>query len=58
MMEGGETSSGFFREMKWDNLIISEIYGPGIVSLRQQTGKTEIVIKPGSYQWPETILNN
>ncbi len=56
MMEGGETASNFFREMKWKTLLISDVLGPGIVALINQAGTIKVVIKPGSYPWPETLF--
>ena len=56
MMEGGETASSFFREMKWDTLLISDVHGPGIVALKNLCSPVKVVIKPGSYPWPETIF--
>ncbi len=56
MMEGGETASHFFREMKWNILLISEVHGPGIVALTNQFGTIKVVTKPGSYPWPENLF--
>jgi uncharacterized protein YgbK (DUF1537 family) len=57
MMEGGETASSFFREMKWDTLLFSDVHGPGIVALINQAGTLKVVTKPGSYPWPETLFD-
>jgi D-threonate/D-erythronate kinase len=57
LIEGGETSSRFFRFMKWHDLTISDAFETGIVSLSPPDCDIRIIIKPGSYKWPESILN-
>ena len=56
MMEGGDTASSFFREMKWNTLLISEVHGPGIVALINQDRTIQVVTKPGSYPLPENLF--
>lgn len=56
LMEGGETASNFFREMEWDTLVVCGVYGPGVVALKHHTEEMKVVIKPGSYPWPDTFF--
>ena len=58
LIEGGETSSRFFRTMEWNDLKISDALETGVVSLRPAGCEIKIIIKPGSYQWPEYIFNS
>ncbi|MBE0654478.1 MAG: four-carbon acid sugar kinase family protein [Bacteroidales bacterium] len=57
LIEGGETSSMFFRAMEWHDFRISDAYETGVVSLSPTGCEIKIIIKPGSYQWPEYVLN-
>lgn len=57
LIEGGETSSRFFRSMGWYDLKISDAYETGVVSLSPPDCEIHIIIKPGSYQWPDYVLN-
>lgn len=57
LIEGGETSSRFFRHMEWHDLKISDAFETGIVSLSPPDCDIKIIIKPGSYKWPEYVLN-
>jgi D-threonate/D-erythronate kinase len=58
LMEGGETASNFFREMGWETLVVCGVYGPGIVALKHHIGEMKVVIKPGSYPWPDTSFEH
>jgi hypothetical protein len=57
LIEGGETSSLFFRHMGWHDLTISDAFETGIVSLSPPDCDIKIIIKPGSYKWPDYVLN-
>lgn len=56
LIEGGETSSQFFRYMQWHDLTISDAFETGIVSLCPPDCDIRIIIKPGSYKWPDYVL--
>jgi len=58
LIEGGETSSQFFRYKNWHDLTISDAFETGIVSLSPPDCDIKIIIKPGSYKWPEYVLNS
>jgi uncharacterized protein YgbK (DUF1537 family) len=55
-MEGGETASAFFRAMGWDQLLIWQVHGVGVVTLRAPHNDLPVTVKPGSYSWPEYLL--
>ena len=57
LIEGGETSSRFFRSMGWHELRIADAYETGVVLLSPPSFNINIIIKPGSYRWPEYFLN-
>lgn len=49
IIEGGATAYSILRCLKWNVLKLHAEYAPGIVSMTH--GKTEIILKPGSYSW-------
>ena len=51
-VEGGETASSFFREMGWDQLIVSQFHDAGVVTLEPGGAGLSVTVKPGSYPWP------
>ncbi|MBE0654666.1 MAG: hypothetical protein IH594_12755 [Bacteroidales bacterium] len=57
LIEGGETSSRLFRAMEWHDLKISGAFETGVVELSPHDCEIKIIIKPGSYLWPEYFLN-
>jgi len=57
LIEGGETSSRFFRYMQWHDLTISDSFETGIVSLSPPDCDIRIIIKPGSYKWPDYVVH-
>ncbi len=57
LIEGGETSSRFFRYKKWHDLKISDAFETGIVALCPTDCDIKVIVKPGSYKWPEYLLN-
>ena len=57
LIEGGETSSQFFRLKNWHDLTISDAFETGVVALSPPDCDIKIIIKPGSYKWPEYVLN-
>jgi len=58
-IEGGETASLFFRSMGWLDLQIHQTWDEGgVVLLGTQGSCTHVAIKPGSYRWPDSVLNS
>ena len=53
IIEGGATAYSIIKELGWNNLEIRTEYRPGIVGMTH--GKTEIVMKPGSYPWGDIL---
>jgi hypothetical protein len=42
--------------MGWNDLKIGQVFGAGVVSLIPGHNEIDIIIKPGSYHWPEYIF--
>ena len=57
-LEGGETASAFFREMGWDQLIISQVHDTGVVTLKPEGVAFQVTVKPGSYPWPQSLMRS
>jgi uncharacterized protein YgbK (DUF1537 family) len=57
LIEGGATVSHFIRSVGWKEFTVMAEYAKGIVVLnnKQQPG-LRLIVKPGSYAWPEEIL--
>ena len=55
-IEGGETASSFFREMGWGQLLLKQFLDVGVVTLQAEGSDKSVTVKPGSYPWPEGIL--
>jgi uncharacterized protein YgbK (DUF1537 family) len=59
MLEGGATASAVCRRMNWHQFDVEGEFAPGVVQMRalRPDGSSEhrLVIKPGSYMWPEAI---
>jgi uncharacterized protein YgbK (DUF1537 family) len=54
--EGGATAVGLARGMDWHRLAVKSELAPGVVTLSVIGGNSELItIKPGSYQWPESL---
>jgi uncharacterized protein YgbK (DUF1537 family) len=58
-IEGGATISHLIRTIGWDTFEVAGEYERGIVELKvlNKTG-LRLFVKPGSYTWPDEILNN
>src|SRR5262249_37763673 len=57
LLEGGATASAVCRRMKWTQLEVTGELATGVVQLRAaDTSAPQIIIKPGSYPWPEWVL--
>jgi uncharacterized protein YgbK (DUF1537 family) len=57
-IEGGETASSICKELNVKGLKISEYIDDGIITLKDDNNKHCFTIKPGSYKWPELLMNN
>jgi uncharacterized protein YgbK (DUF1537 family) len=56
-LEGGATASAVCRRMGWNQLEIVGELATGVVQMRNaQSPAPQIVIKPGSYPWPDWVL--
>lgn len=49
VIEGGATAYAILNNIGWNYFKLKREYAPGIVSMTY--GKTEIILKPGSYPW-------
>ena len=55
--EGGATAVGLARQMAWHRLQVTAELAPGVVTLSPHgRSSTVLTIKPGSYPWPEVIV--
>jgi len=59
IVEGGATASHLVRDLGWKNFIPSWEYSTGVVKLKiNQKPGCMLIVKPGSYSWPDEILTN
>lgn len=58
LVEGGASAMALVQELSWPRLLVEHEFAPGVVGLRP-AGRTRplLVIKPGSYPWPEELAN-
>ncbi|MCU0915612.1 MAG: hypothetical protein MUC88_13760 [Planctomycetes bacterium] len=57
ILEGGATAEAVLARLGWGTLDVLAEYGPGVVQLRMSGhGNLLVTIKPGSYPWPEAIM--
>jgi uncharacterized protein YgbK (DUF1537 family) len=55
-LEGGATASAICRKMGWNDFAVCGELETGVVQLRvADHGDQSILIKPGSYPWPEVV---
>lgn len=54
-VEGGETASSLFRYLGWRELFVQANFDAGVVMLWHKKTNHKVIIKPGSYKWPEVI---
>ena len=56
LVEGGATASALARRCQWQRLAVCGQYAPGVVA-SEISGRpsTVLTIKPGSYDWPESV---
>ena len=57
LVTGGRTASLFCRKMGWDQLLVKGMHEDGVVTLIPSGSEHLITVKPGSYNWPEELLN-
>jgi len=56
-IEGGATTYAVLTAMDWKTFTpISEL-APGVIRMKHQNNSQHIIIKPGSYHWPEGLFN-
>ena len=58
LIEGGATAAAVCRRMHWSKFDVEGEFAPGVTQMRA-LAPTEhrIIIKPGSYGWPESVWN-
>ena len=54
-IEGGETASTIIRNQD-TNLRIREVLGAGVVKLELNNSGISLIVKPGTYPWPENVF--
>jgi uncharacterized protein YgbK (DUF1537 family) len=57
-IEGGETAFSICKQLNVKGLKISEFIDDGVITLKDDNNKHCFTIKPGSYKWPEFIMDN
>ncbi len=58
LIEGGSTASAIVRRLGWKRFTPCREPLPGVVRMRVNAEQERfITIKPGSYIWPDTVLN-
>jgi uncharacterized protein YgbK (DUF1537 family) len=59
LLEGGATASAVCRRMHWNPFNVEGEFAPGVVQMRalrpDGTSEHRVVIKPGSYGWPDAV---
>lgn len=57
LLEGGATASAIVRRLGWTELAVTAEVAPGIVRMAVPAANPRsIVLKPGSYRWPEGLI--
>ena len=57
-IEGGATAYDVLKELQWKSFTPIAEVAPGVVRMQlDHNPKKHITIKPGSYEWPEGLLN-
>jgi len=54
-LEGGHTAASVLTALGWRDLELAGEAAPGVALARSNAHHAEILIKPGSYDWPEAI---
>jgi uncharacterized protein YgbK (DUF1537 family) len=59
LLEGGATASAVCRRMSWHQFEVEGEFAAGVVQMRavrpDGSSQHRVVIKPGSYEWPEAV---
>ena len=59
LLEGGATASAVCRRMNWHQFDVEGEFAPGVVQMHaigaDGVAGHRLVIKPGSYAWPDTV---
>ncbi len=55
-MEGGATAASVCERMGWSTLDVVGEFMPGVVCLQPEGAGPQIVVKPGSYAWPASLV--
>jgi uncharacterized protein YgbK (DUF1537 family) len=55
LIEGGSTAAAVFARFEWREFDVLGEFAVGVVALRPPGGPV-VVVKPGSYPWPDSIL--
>jgi uncharacterized protein YgbK (DUF1537 family) len=56
-VEGGATAAALVRNLEWRRLHVERELAPGVIRLRVASRSApRLVIKPGSYPWPDEAL--
>jgi D-threonate/D-erythronate kinase len=56
LLEGGATATAVLQARDWTRLHAGCPLAPGIATLQPEgAGEIELLIKPGSYDWPEVV---
>ena len=59
LVEGGATASHLVRFLGWKNFKPLSEYSTGVVKLEiDKKPGCRLIVKPGSYPWPEELINN
>jgi uncharacterized protein YgbK (DUF1537 family) len=56
-LEGGATGSAICRRMGWSEFQVAGELSSGIVQLRVGRTSLQVVVKPGSYPWPDHVFD-
>ncbi|WP_114748485.1 four-carbon acid sugar kinase family protein [Pleomorphovibrio marinus] len=56
MVSGGATVFAIISRLNWREFIPLEELSPGVVRLKEESTGCYLTIKPGSYNWPEEII--
>lgn len=58
-IEGGAISSAVMDALGWDRFRVVREWSLGVVGVRpvDETGASELVVKPGSYPWPNSVFS-
>ncbi|MFN4260199.1 MAG: nucleotide-binding domain containing protein, partial [Gemmataceae bacterium] len=56
LVEGGATAAALVRQMRWTRFRVRSPHSPGVVALDiDGTRQPALILKPGSYEWPDYV---